>query len=111
MSWNEYERYPAVTCGYLKVICTMSEVLIQPQAKKCESIVNTLLDLPPSCIEFAPQTITPCSLRNCFIIGTYHLEPIADDEQQADVADKATGQKRSGSLVAYQLQGKNLYVL
>lgn len=88
----------------------MSEVLTQPQAKNCESIVNTLLDLPPSCIEFTPQTITPRSLRNCFVLGTYHLEPIAD-EQQADVVDKVKGQQRSGSLVAYQLQGENLYVL
>lgn len=89
----------------------MNEALIQPQAKNCESIVNTLLDLPPSCIEFTPPTITPCSLRNCFILGTYHLEPIADDIQQVDVPDKVTGQQRSGSLVAYRLQGKNLYVL
>lgn len=86
----------------------MSASLEQPQAKKSESILSVLLDLPPSCIEFTPKSITPPSLRNCFVVGTYYLEPSADGRQDAD---NEIGQKRSGSLVAYRLQGKNLYAL
>ena len=65
------------------------------------SIITTILDAPPSCIEFSP--LAP----DLLVVGTYELdttllEPILEDDTQV--------QQRSGSLVLFQLKDDRLYV-
>lgn len=74
-----------------------------------EPVVQILLDLPPSCIEFAPATIPPLPLRSCFVVGTYYLETGADRDENENGTEDGTTQKRNGSLIVYQLQEKSLY--
>jgi len=53
------------------------------------SASSTVLDLPPSCIEF--------SIANpeFFVVGTYHLDAQGDDSSQ---------QTRKGSLILFRLR-------
>lgn len=70
------------------------------------SIQSLILDLPPSCIEFCPEA------PDYFVVGTYFLEKKEQDESAAaeldDGEDDDTpkkAQKRSGSLILFQLVG------
>lgn len=69
------------------------------------SIAHMVLDLPPSCMEFAPAGL----LQDYFVVGTYHLESSNDgkDRQGAEEGDEpaAAQQVRSGSLILFRLQG------
>ena len=66
---------------------------------------STTLDLPPSCVEFSP-------LHDCFVVGTYYLEP--DDgsgstqRNDDDQSKRPPAQDRSGSLVLFSLSNDNL---
>lgn len=68
-------------------------------APSFKSTTRTQLDLPPSCIEFAPGQ------QEYFVVGTYHLE--SKDEHEAE--NREAEQTRSGSLILFHLQGDNLY--
>ena len=73
------------------------------------SIAHVVLDLPPSCIEFAPAG----PLQNYFIVGTYHLTS-SDDPKGRDGGEgnepEAVQQVRSGSLMLFRLhEGHELY--
>ena len=62
-----------------------------------------ILDLPPSCIEFSPLH------ANCFMLGTYCLEPDAETAshttslQQNDGQIRRQTQDRRGSLTLFSL--------
>ena len=64
---------------------------------------STILDLPPSCIEFSP--IAP----EYFVVGTYNLqqEKIVhveeDDSKEPAVRAKKKAQSRNGSLVLFKI--------
>ena len=79
---------------------------------KISSIYSTVLELPPSCIEFWP--VDP----NYFVVGTYRLEKITrkpDDghrqtpESDTNVNDATEGntdamhQTRDGSIILFRL--------
>lgn len=69
------------------------------------SIAHVVLDLPPSCMEFAPAGL----LQDYFVVGTYHLES-SDDGKVHEGGEKwdepaAAKQVRSGSLILFRLQG------
>lgn len=68
-------------------------------APTVKSITSTLLDLPPSCVEFAP-----CR-QEYLVVGTYYLEQ--NDEHEG--RNRHAEQTRSGSLILFRLQGHNLY--
>ena len=68
-------------------------------APSINSITSKLLDLPPSCVEFAP-----CQ-QEYFVIGTYYLEPNDEHEE----SNREAQQARRGSLILFRLQGHNLY--
>lgn len=61
------------------------------------SIKSLTLDLPPSCIEFSP------TVPSCFVVGTYFLEKKDQDESASNGP-----QKRSGSLLVFQLEGDDM---
>jgi diphthamide biosynthesis protein 7 len=76
------------------------------------SVYSTVLELPPSCIEFWPTN------PNYFVVGTYHLERgtgQTDDgrpetaESEANVNDTTEGdseakqQNRDGSIILFNL--------
>lgn len=66
------------------------------------SIQSLTLDIPPSCIEFcsaAPQY---------FVVGTYFLEKKEQDASQSEAGEEDVpeeGQKRTGSLIVFRLDG------
>ncbi|MCJ1382194.1 hypothetical protein MMC17_005306 [Xylographa soralifera] len=64
---------------------------------KIDSIFTTILQAPPSCIEWSP------SPPDIVVIGTYSLNEPSDSSEGA--------QSRSGSLVTYRLAGKSLQML
>ena len=72
-----------------------------------KSTVTKILDLPPSCIEFSLQQ------PDLFVVGTYNLEnrseaassSVAGIEEQPDAP---LPQKRSGSLLLFQLNRQTL---
>src|SRR5438105_2935869 len=85
---------------------------------KVNSAFTTILDQPPSCLEFSPAESA------VFVVGTYCLESTegwaqAQAQAQAHAPDpEATGgdsaapasQSRSGSLVLFQIDGESLHV-
>ncbi|MCJ1437211.1 hypothetical protein MMC27_006597 [Xylographa pallens] len=64
---------------------------------KLDSIFTTILEAPPSCIEWSPSS------PDIVVIGTYNLTEPNESSGGA--------QLRSGSLVTYRLVGKSLYGL
>jgi hypothetical protein len=92
-----------------------SDVEQQSRMSKISSVYSTVLELPPSCIEFWPAN------PNCFVVGTYHLEKISEQtddgrlqtaESDTDVNDttggdgKAMQQNRDGSIILFRLSDK-----
>ncbi|KAI9727816.1 MAG: hypothetical protein M1834_007963 [Cirrosporium novae-zelandiae] len=94
------------------------------EAKILHSQISTTLDLPPSCIEFCPAA------PNLFVVGTYFLDtkpqqqdnnnshgeegeaatkPPDEDKDEEEVQTGGGGgptrQKRSGSLILFELDG------
>lgn len=69
------------------------------------SIQSLTLDIPPSCIEFcsaAPQY---------FVVGTYFLEKKEQDASQLEAEEEdlpKEGQKRTGSLIVFRLDGDKM---
>lgn len=61
-----------------------------------KSAASTLLDLPPSCMEFAP------SWHDYFVVGTYHLQ---QNESVGGAEERNAISARSGSLILFHLQG------
>jgi diphthine methyl ester acylhydrolase len=51
------------------------------------TVCATILELPPSCVEFSPKW------PQCFVIGTYHLE---DNDRALDGGDESGGQHAEG---------------
>lgn len=74
------------------------------ESPRISSIAHMVLDLPPSCMEFAPAGL----LEDYLVVGTYHLESTHDgkDRQRGEEGDQpdAVKQVRSGSLMLFQLQ-------
>lgn len=72
---------------------------------RISSFAHVVLDLPPSCMEFAPAGL----LQDYFVVGTYYLESSEDgnDREGGQERDEpaAVQQVRSGSLMLFQLQG------
>lgn len=71
------------------------------------SLSTTILETPPSCLEFSP--VTP----EYFVVGTYHLErnesgAAEKDSETDDESPIAAKQNRSGSLEVFRLQGDSL---
>lgn len=72
-------------------------------------IQSLILDLPPSCIEF-------CSVApDYFVVGTYFLErkeqedgPSEPNEESNEQDVSGEAQKRSGSLIVFQLDGNEV---
>lgn len=62
-----------------------------------KSKTQTILDLPPSCLEFSPDS------DRYFIVGTYFLEP---DNYRAGRIE--TVQARSGSLILFHLGSRGI---
>ena len=64
------------------------------------SLVSLVLESQPSCLEFATS-------RNILVIGTYNLEPgqstTRADSDEHDEAGNASAQKRSGSLLVFNI--------
>ena len=62
----------------------------------------TVLDLPPSCIDFSP------AYPYCFVVGTYFLEPDPDISNTTQVQEIETEsrpvQNRRGSLILLHIQ-------
>lgn len=57
------------------------------------SVSSLVLDLPPSCIEFAPSKL------GYFVVGTYNLEKSVDGSSQ---------QGRNGSLILFRMSGDQM---
>lgn len=79
----------------------------EERIQSIHSITTTILDTPPSCLEFSP--VAPEFL----VVGTYYLErnesgaagDHSENEAERSVASK---QDRSGSLLIFRLQGDSL---
>ncbi|KAG9233071.1 hypothetical protein BJ875DRAFT_58991 [Amylocarpus encephaloides] len=84
---------------------------------------STILDLPPSCMEFVPVDRTNHCLQHSdhhqyFVVGTYHLQdstldaPETTSEDTEDTEDgtppTSKPQKRDGSLNLFRIQDKQL---
>lgn len=78
-----------------------------------KSLHTLILDLPPSCIEFSKAE------PYCFVVGTYELleqdvEAAADADQakhdEEQYAVERGRQKRSGSLILFQIETLKVYV-
>lgn len=63
------------------------------------SIKSAVLELPPSAVAFCPSHPEYC------VVGTYFLHPKEDENTPSDAP-----QKRTGTLILYQLEGTELYV-
>ena len=71
--------------------------------KSTHSVATTILDTPPSCLEFSP--VTP----EYFVVGTYHLErnesgAVESRPESEDERSVVAKQHRSGSLLIFRLQ-------
>ncbi|KAK4228152.1 hypothetical protein QBC38DRAFT_475813 [Podospora fimiseda] len=80
-----------------------------------QSVWSEELDLPPSCVEF-------CAAHpSYFLVGTYNLEKDKveaeeakeataedDNDDDAQVVKKKKVQSRNGSIITFQLQGKDI---
>lgn len=73
------------------------------------SIRTLTLDLPPSCIQFCPGK------PHLFVVGTYflHAPPSSEVEASTSLIDekieaRQAAQKRTGSLVLYELSPENI---
>lgn len=60
-----------------------------------KSSTGTILDLPPSCLQFSP------GCDRYFVVGTYCLQP--EDDR---AGNKETVQARSGSLMLFHLEAR-----
>ncbi|KAF2027441.1 WD-40 repeat-containing protein-like protein [Setomelanomma holmii] len=71
------------------------------------SLRSTVLDLPPSCIEFCP------SAPQYAVIGTYNLEKQDEQKDQDTEADQGqkTSQQRNGSLILIEVIGDDVTIL
>jgi len=84
---------------------------------KIPSVYSTVLELPPSCIEFWPMN------PDYFVVGTYHLEKIAAKSDDARIQlsnsdtnvndttegdNEATQQNRDGSIMLFRLNGQTV---
>jgi diphthamide biosynthesis protein 7 len=58
------------------------------------------LDLPPSCLEFSPL------LPSYFLVGTYNLQKSEEEAEKDETS--AAPQKRSGSIVVYEVAGREM---
>lgn len=76
-----------------------------------EAIFSTVLDLPPSCVEFSP--LSP----ELFVVGTYNLESEVaaqatdengDREENDETPHSKTVQSRNGSLILFQISDETL---
>ncbi|KAI1332190.1 hypothetical protein F5Y16DRAFT_407505 [Xylariaceae sp. FL0255] len=79
---------------------------IKPQRRKIASLHSSILDLPPSCIEFCPAHL------DYFVVGTYNLhedesskgvDNELDSEESAAPSSTSKPQSRNGSLLVFQL--------
>ena len=80
-----------------------------PEGRTVQADQSTILDAPPSCIEFAPIH------SGHFVVGTYSLNPevhedVAREKQDDQVAD-ITEHSRSGSLILFNFDGSYMYAL
>lgn len=64
------------------------------EVKTIRSFTSTILDLPPSCLEFS------LAFPEFFVVGTYYLEQNNEDCKAP--------QERSGSLSLFHLQARDL---
>ncbi|KAH8819709.1 WD40-repeat-containing domain protein [Xylogone sp. PMI_703] len=71
---------------------------------KINPFCSTILDLPPSCIEFSPEN------REYFVVGTYNLQKEESaSEEKGDEPDEpgndlpSAPQSRNGSLILFQI--------
>lgn len=72
------------------------------------SITYTILESPPSCIEFSP--LAP----DLFVVGTYSLDPDASSDATTISAAEEEAfipavQSRSGSVILFRLDKNKLY--
>lgn len=79
----------------------------ETRIQSIHSVSTTILETPPSCLEFSP--VTPEYL----VVGTYYLErnesrAAGKDSESEDEIAIAAKQNRSGSLVVFRLQGDSL---
>jgi diphthamide biosynthesis protein 7 len=104
----------------------MVESLAQQWTKNIQLLFETVLDLPPSCLEFLPKpnelTEVPSHLRDCyeeyFVVGTYYLEKEQSEETNGTESQHGEGeeslpttskpQSKNGSLILFRYQDKNL---
>lgn len=61
--------------------------------------ITCIMDLPPSCVEFCPNA------PQFFVVGTYKL-----DDLDHTTDPEASGQKRRGNMVLYELRDRDLWV-
>lgn len=66
------------------------------EPKNLRSLISTILELPPSCLEFYS------AFPNFFVVGTYYLEQNTNDQSGS------LSQERRGSLLLFHLEGQNL---
>ncbi|KAH6653733.1 hypothetical protein BKA67DRAFT_658076 [Truncatella angustata] len=69
------------------------------EGRLISSLHTSILDLPPSCIEFCP------SHPDYFVVGTYDLQKDKAETEQSQDALGQHPQTRNGSLVVFQLTG------
>ncbi|EME81522.1 uncharacterized protein MYCFIDRAFT_119031, partial [Pseudocercospora fijiensis CIRAD86] len=82
-----------------------------------DAVCSLTLDLPPSCIAFCPNQ------SNFFVVGTYYLhgkeqqgdvreannaEPPSEDPKNTPPSAGESAQKRTGSLILFQLEQDNI---
>ncbi|KAF7190590.1 hypothetical protein HII31_07749 [Pseudocercospora fuligena] len=82
-----------------------------------DAVRSLTLDLPPSCIAFCPTQ------SNFFVVGTYYLhgkeqqgdlreannaEPLSGDPEDTPPSPDESVQKRTGSLILFQLEQDNM---
>lgn len=100
MAQQQHRNQPP--CRKDKWIDNVDDIIEPPNIS---SIAHAVIDLPPSCMEFAPAG----PLQDYFIVGTYHLESSDDgkDRKGEEEWDEpaAVQQVRSGGLMLFRLQG------
>jgi diphthamide biosynthesis protein 7 len=65
--------------------------------RKTRSVFSTVLDQPPSCIEFSPV------VTKLFIVGTYHLEKDSERDGRTEDDETHVPQSRSGYLALFTI--------
>ncbi|RKF82994.1 Diphthine methyltransferase [Golovinomyces cichoracearum] len=70
-------------------------------------LLSKTLDLPPSCLEFAPRNKNGTAEH--FIVGTYHLQH--EHELGQHDSNESHEQSRMGSLILFRLHGGSLDLL